>query len=168
MARNGEARFWHFEIIPIVGLRTGRWHLVANSGIHAPVSGSAKRAGFEPSAKISYLTFGKNHFGAEYYSGRRPLAKVSSGCPAKSNALLDMGWQDWTIRHQRRHRSRNDRCVGPLRSENHLRNCFLDSAVSTRQLEAHASAKVQCLTCVRRPNRMCNKSTIGIAIPTPQ
>jgi hypothetical protein len=71
--RIGEAQFSNLEIIPIVGLRADRWHVVANPGINRPLTGADRTTRFEPSAKIAYRTFGKNYFGVEYYLEAGPL-----------------------------------------------------------------------------------------------
>ena len=73
--RLGEAALWNVELIPILGYRAGRWHLVANPGLEKPVSGEARTSSFQPAAKISYLAFGKNAFGAEYYVDAGPLRR---------------------------------------------------------------------------------------------
>jgi hypothetical protein len=66
-ARLDEPRFWNVEIMPIVGWRSERWHLVANPGIERPVSGPAQGSSSTPAAKIAYRAFGRNDYGIEVY-----------------------------------------------------------------------------------------------------
>ena len=73
LARNGEQRLWNVEIMPIIGLRVERWHIVANPGISRPLSGSARKINFEPAAKLAYRAFGENYFGVEYYLEAGPI-----------------------------------------------------------------------------------------------
>jgi len=68
-----EPRFWNTELIPILGLRLERWHLVANPGVNLPISGPARKVNFDPAAKIAYRTFEKNYVGVEYYVEAGPL-----------------------------------------------------------------------------------------------
>jgi hypothetical protein len=63
----GEPGFWSAEFIPILGYRAGRWHFVANPGVEQRVTGESKTTTFTPAVKASYLAFGKNAFGVEYY-----------------------------------------------------------------------------------------------------
>jgi hypothetical protein len=65
--RAGEPSFWNVEAIPILGYRTGRWHVVANPGVDKAVSGRSGTVNFQPAAKLAYRAFEKNHFGLEYY-----------------------------------------------------------------------------------------------------
>ena len=66
-ARLDERHFWNAEVIPIVGWRHERWHLVANPGFERPVSGSRERASATPAAKLAYGAPGTNAFGVELY-----------------------------------------------------------------------------------------------------
>ena len=81
--RVDEPHFWNLEIIPIFGLRAGRWHLVANPGIERPLSGRERSAAATPSAKAAYRVSGRNYLGLEYYveagpwSHRLPKAEQS-------------------------------------------------------------------------------------------
>ena len=67
VARIHEPEFWNLEVIPIVGWRAGRWHLVANPGFERPVSGGDRTGTATPVEKIAYRAWGKNDFGLEYY-----------------------------------------------------------------------------------------------------
>jgi len=67
VSRHDEPEFWNVEVIPIIGWRQGRWHLVANPGFERPVSGSDRSATATPAAKVAYRAWGKNDFGIEYY-----------------------------------------------------------------------------------------------------
>lgn len=69
----GEPSFWNTELIPILGYRTGRWHLVANPGIDKAVSGTARTVNFEPAVKAAYRVEGRNFVGLEYYVDAGPL-----------------------------------------------------------------------------------------------
>ena len=66
-SRVHEPEFWNLEVIPIIGWRSGRWHLVANPGFERPVSGADRTATATPAEKIAYRAWGKNDFGLEYY-----------------------------------------------------------------------------------------------------
>ena len=67
IARRDAPEFWNVEVIPIVGWRGGRWHLVANPGFERPVSGPSRSTTATPAAKVAYRAFAKNDFGIEYY-----------------------------------------------------------------------------------------------------
>ena len=67
VARRDEAEFWNVEVIPIIGWRGGRWHLVANPGFERPVSGTERSSIATPAAKVAYRAWRKNDFGLEYY-----------------------------------------------------------------------------------------------------
>ncbi len=72
-ARLGEPQVGNLEIIPILGLRVDRWHIVANPGIKRAVTGPERSTNFEPAAKIAYRVLGMNYFGCEYYWEAGPL-----------------------------------------------------------------------------------------------
>ena len=65
--RLGEPHFQNAELIPILGVRTGSWHLVANPGFSLPVSGSGRKLSFDPAAKAAYGTR-RSAWGVEYYA----------------------------------------------------------------------------------------------------
>ena len=69
--RIDEQSYWNLELIPIIGYRRARWHVVANPALEKPSSGSAVM--WSPSAKVAYRAFGRNYFGAEYYVEAGPL-----------------------------------------------------------------------------------------------
>jgi hypothetical protein len=69
----GEPSFWNAELIPILGYRAGRWHLVANPGLDKPVSGATRATSFGPAFKAAYLVEGRNFAGLEYYVEAGPL-----------------------------------------------------------------------------------------------
>ena len=73
ISRLGEPQIWNLEVIPIVGLRMDRWHLVANPGINRPTRGRDRSTKFEPAAKVAYRTSGKNYLGMEYYVEAGPI-----------------------------------------------------------------------------------------------
>jgi len=75
LARPGEQRVWNAELVPIVGLRIDRWHLVANPSLARALSGSERRISFEPATKIAYEVTGKNYVGLEYYVDAGPLRR---------------------------------------------------------------------------------------------
>lgn len=92
--RRDEPHFWNLEIIPILGLRTGRWHFVANPGFERPLSGADRSATATPAAKLAYRAFGKNDFGVEYYvegAQRRTLYVAWDGKIGKSDINLGLG-----------------------------------------------------------------------------
>jgi len=72
---NGERRVWNVELVPIVGLRIDRWHLVGNPSVSRLLSGSARKINFEPAAKVAYRLSGKNYFGLEYYLEAGPIQR---------------------------------------------------------------------------------------------
>ena len=91
--RLGEPHFWNLEFIPIVGLRTGRWHFAANPGIERPLSGRERSATATPAAKAAYLVSGKNYLGLEYYVGEqsRMLYLAWDGKLGKSDINFGIG-----------------------------------------------------------------------------
>ena len=70
--RIDEEHFWNLEVIPIVGWRSGRWHLAANPGMEKPLSGASRSSAATPAAKIAYRALGENAFGLEYYRDAGP------------------------------------------------------------------------------------------------
>jgi hypothetical protein len=70
LAPRGEQEFWNVEVIPIIGWRGGRWHLIANPGVERPLSGDERSATATPAAKVAYRAWRKNDFGLEYYRER--------------------------------------------------------------------------------------------------
>lgn len=96
LARNeppGQASFSSAELIPILGYRGGRWHLVANPGAEKQLSGSSRATTFEPAAKIAYQAFGWNSFGLEYFGAEqsRVLYVAWDGRIGKSEFNLGIG-----------------------------------------------------------------------------
>ena len=77
LMRNGERQFWNIELIPILGYRHDRWHLIANPGVGRPLTGTDRRVTFEPATKIAYRASGNNHFGFEYYAETGPIRRFS-------------------------------------------------------------------------------------------
>jgi len=73
VARSGEPRFWDLEMLPILGLRSGSWHLAANPGMSLALSGPERRLRFAPAAKAAYSTSEKSAWGLEYYLEAGPL-----------------------------------------------------------------------------------------------
>ena len=76
LARNGEARIWNLEFMPILGLRVDRWHLSANPGVNRALSGAERKTNFEPAIKAAYRAFGSNYFGLEYYLEAGPIQRL--------------------------------------------------------------------------------------------
>jgi hypothetical protein len=91
--RSGEESFWSAELIPILGYRAGRWHLVANPGADKQISGSSRATNFQPAAKLAYQALGWNSFGLEYYGGdqSRVLYLAWDGRIGKSDFNLGIG-----------------------------------------------------------------------------
>jgi hypothetical protein len=93
--RLGERSFWNAELIPILGYRTGRWHLAANPGVDKAVSGAGGAPDFQPSAKAAYRTSGKDYVGLEYYaegqSRSRMLYFAWDGKIGKSDINVGLG-----------------------------------------------------------------------------
>ncbi len=73
LARNGDARIWNLEFMPILGIRVDRWHLSINPGVSRALSGAERKTNFEPAAKAAYRAFGSNYFGLEYYLEAGPI-----------------------------------------------------------------------------------------------
>ena len=87
VSRMDEQSYTNFELIPIIGYRHARWHLVANPGMEKPSSGSVL---WSPSAKVAYRAFGKNDFGAEYYVEAGPLRHRLPG--GEQSRVLYLTW----------------------------------------------------------------------------
>jgi hypothetical protein len=88
--RVDEAHFWNLEIIPILGLRTGRWHFVANPGTERPLSGRERGAAAVPAAKVAYRVSGKNYLGFEYYAEAGPWSRRLPR--AEQSRMLYLAW----------------------------------------------------------------------------
>ena len=94
IARLDEPHFWNLEMIPIVGWRTGRWHLVANPGYEHGLSGSERATHATPAAKAAYRAFGSNAFGVELYrdaDGARTVYGAWDGRLGKSDINVGIG-----------------------------------------------------------------------------
>ena len=81
-------------MIPIVGWREGRWHLVANPGFERPLSGAERSATATPAAKVAYRAWAKNDFGLEYYresESSRALYLAWDGKLGKSDINVGVG-----------------------------------------------------------------------------
>jgi len=94
VARKHEPEFWNLEVIPIVGWRAGRWHLVANPGFERPVSGGDRTGTATPVEKIAYRAWSKNDFGLEYYrdnADSHSLYFVWDGKLGKSDINVGIG-----------------------------------------------------------------------------
>ncbi len=93
-ARLDEPHFWNAEIIPIVGWRVERWHLVANPGFERALSGAARHTSATPAAKVAYRAWGANAFGAELYRDAehsRTLYLAWDGKLGKSDINVGIG-----------------------------------------------------------------------------
>jgi len=96
LARNDrvdEPRSTTAEIIPILGYRSGRWHLVANPGFEHTLSGERDTAA-TPSAKVAYQVAGKNFVGFEAYADAgdsRTLYVAWDGRLGKSDINVGFG-----------------------------------------------------------------------------
>ena len=88
--RLGEQPYWNAELIPILGYRVDRWHLVANPGIDKALSGANGTTKFQPAAKLAYRSFAKNYFGVEYYVDAGPLRHRSPG--SDQERMLYFAW----------------------------------------------------------------------------
>jgi hypothetical protein len=74
--RLGEEHFWNAELIPIAGWRGGAWHVVANPGASLPLSGSERKASFDPALKTAYSVAPRSAWGIEYYSEGEPRERT--------------------------------------------------------------------------------------------
>ncbi len=63
-------------INPILGYRWQTWHLAVNPSIELPLSGSNRKAQFQPSAKISKAITGSGQLGLEYFSSWGAVSAV--------------------------------------------------------------------------------------------
>jgi hypothetical protein len=93
-ARLDEPRFWNVELIPIIGWRHDRWHLVANPGFERPVSGPDRASSATPAAKLAYRAFGRNDYGLELYrdaDGARTVYFAWDGKLGKSDINVGVG-----------------------------------------------------------------------------
>ena len=93
-ARLDEPHFWNAEIIPIVGWRVERWHLVANPGFERALSGSERGTRPTPAAKVAYRAFGNNAYGVELYrdaDGGRTAYLAWDGKLGKSDINVGIG-----------------------------------------------------------------------------
>ncbi len=63
----GEERAFVLEAFPILGLRTGRFHLTVNPGLEYTSEGEEKGWGFAPKAKVSYRLNDTHALGLEYH-----------------------------------------------------------------------------------------------------
>jgi hypothetical protein len=91
IARLGEPRFSNLEIIPILGWRNARWHVVANPGFDHASSGANRGTSFQPAAKIAYRGNGRNDYGVEYYEEGRVVYAAWDGKLGKSDINLGIG-----------------------------------------------------------------------------
>lgn len=71
----GERREWAAELVPILGIRRPRWHVVANPALGLPLSGEGRTLHFDPAGKVAYRLFGENEVGLEYYAEAGPLRR---------------------------------------------------------------------------------------------
>jgi hypothetical protein len=93
-ARLDEPHFWNAEIIPIVGWRNERWHLVVNPGFERALSGSERATRATPAAKAAYRAYGSNAFGVELYrdaDGARTAYAAWDGKLGKSDINVGIG-----------------------------------------------------------------------------
>ena len=92
--RVDEPHFWNLEIIPIVGWRVERWHLVANPGFERALSGTERGTRPTPAAKVAYRAFGTNAYGVELYrdaDGGRTAYLAWDGKLGKSDINVGIG-----------------------------------------------------------------------------
>ena len=93
-ARLDEPRFWNIEVIPILGWRNERWHLVANPGFERPASGPDRASSETPAAKVAYRAYGRNDYGVELYrdaDGARTVYLAWDGKLGKSDINVGLG-----------------------------------------------------------------------------
>lgn len=90
MTRSGEPRFWDLEMMPILGWRSGSWHLAANPGLSLALSGPERKLRFAPAAKAAWSSSERNAWGLEYYLDAGPLR---NWLPREQRAeLLFLAW----------------------------------------------------------------------------
>ena len=63
----GEERAFVLEAFPILGVRAGRLHLIANPGVEYSSEGEDRGWGFSPKAKLSWRLNDKHALGLEYH-----------------------------------------------------------------------------------------------------
>jgi len=93
-AQLDERHFWNAEIIPIVGWRVERWHVVANPGFERALTGSGRVVRATPAAKAAYRALASNAFGVELYrdaDGARTIYGAWDGKVGKSDINVGIG-----------------------------------------------------------------------------
>ena len=90
LATGGGPRTWSAELVPIIGLRANEWHFVANPGISRALNGSARKANFEPSAKVARSVAGGNFLGLEYYVEAGPIRRLLPN--GKKSQVVYLAW----------------------------------------------------------------------------
>jgi hypothetical protein len=101
--RDDEPHEWTSELVPIVGFRSSRWHLVANPTLALPLSGEGRKLDFQPAAKLAYRASGGNDFGIEFYKeASRLLFLTWDGKLGRSDVNLgigrDLSGADWVVK----------------------------------------------------------------------
>jgi hypothetical protein len=101
--RDDEPHEWTSELVPIIGWRASRWHVVANPTLVAPLSGEGRTLHFQPAAKVAYRALGGNDFGIEVYKeSSRLLFLTWDGKLGRSDVNLgigrDLSSYDWVVK----------------------------------------------------------------------
>lgn len=73
----GEERATVAELAPIVGCRTGRWHLIANPGFEYASEENERGWSFQPRVKASYAVRGNQAIAVEYYAEAGHLPRLA-------------------------------------------------------------------------------------------
>ena len=63
----GEERAFVLEAVPILGVRAGRFHFIANPGVEYSSEGDDKGWGFSPKARLSWRLDDQHAVGVEYH-----------------------------------------------------------------------------------------------------
>ena len=102
-ARDDEPHGWTSEVVPILGYRSSRWHLIANPTLSLPLSGEGRTLQFQPAAKAAYRTAGGDELGWEFYKeSSRLLFLTWDGKLGRSDVNLgvgrDLSSSDWVVK----------------------------------------------------------------------
>lgn len=79
IAKRTEPERWNLEIRPIIGYRTGNWHLAANPIVGASLSGASSHVpSLTPAYKINYRTGAETWVGIEHYIDGGPTNNLAN------------------------------------------------------------------------------------------
>jgi hypothetical protein len=86
-----EKRQWALELTPIIGYRSGNWHVIGNPGLSIASDGDDRSVlQFEPSARVGYQVTPTDAIGLEYFVEAGPLRS-----PLPRNQRNDVAMLAW-------------------------------------------------------------------------